>query len=177
MRSLSGADVLAEDRLFATLDPVTRRLRLPSGEVVLLTDTVGFIQKLPTQLVAAFRATLEELAEADLLLHVVDIAHQNAFEHAQAVDATLADLGVGDRPQLVALNKVDLLRTSEGRGVEDFDEAKALVLGAGAPPGNVALVSAEKRWGLDGLLRRVEAALDGDIDMSAPAAEMLARSG
>src|SRR5512140_106302 len=98
MRALSGANVLAENKLFATLDPVTRRLRLPSGETVLLTDTVGFIQKLPTDLVAAFRATLEELEEADLLLHVLDIAHPNAFEQTQAVDATLTDLGVESRP-------------------------------------------------------------------------------
>ncbi|MFQ6019787.1 MAG: GTPase HflX, partial [Dehalococcoidia bacterium] len=80
MRALSGADVLVEKRLFATLDPLTRRVGLPSGEVFLLTDTVGFIQKLPAQLVAAFRATLEELAEADLLVHVVDITHPNAAE-------------------------------------------------------------------------------------------------
>ncbi|WP_373324340.1 GTPase HflX [Tepidiforma flava] len=98
MRALSGADVLAEDRLFATLDPVTRRISLPSGEVVLLTDTVGFIQKLPTGLVAAFRATLEELEDADLLLHVVDIAHPNAYQHVQTVEATLRDLGVHESP-------------------------------------------------------------------------------
>ena len=120
MRALSGADVLAEDKLFATLDPVTRRLRLPSGEVVLLTDTVGFIQKLPTELVAAFRATLEELSEADLLLHVVDIAHPNAFEQTQAVEATLQDLGVAERPTLLALNKVDLLRDDDGRRVAEL---------------------------------------------------------
>src|SRR6185295_12144760 len=82
MKALSGADVLAEDKLFATLDPVTRRLRLPSGEVVLLTDTVGFIQKLPTDLVAAFRATLEELAEADLIVQVLDASSPAAEEQA-----------------------------------------------------------------------------------------------
>jgi len=163
MRTLSGADVLAEDKLFATLDPVTRRLRLPSGEVVLLTDTVGFIQKLPTELVAAFRATLEELAEADLLLHVIDISHPNAFEHTQAVDKTLADLGVASKPRLLALNKVDLLRTEEGALVADFDEAREAVHGAGAPPANVVLISAEKRWGLELLLRRIESGLDGDL--------------
>ena len=164
MRALSGADVLAENKLFATLDPVTRRLRLPSGEVVLLTDTVGFIQKLPTDLVAAFRATLEELAEADLLLHVIDISHQNAFEQTQSVDATLAELGVGERPTLLALNKVDLLRDDDGKLVADFDEARALVQGAGAPPPNVALVSAERRWGLEALLRRIEDGLDGGLE-------------
>jgi GTP-binding protein HflX len=179
MRALSGADVLAEDRLFATLDPVTRRLRLPSGEVVLLTDTVGFIQKLPTDLVAAFRATLEELSEADLLLHVIDIAHPNAFEHTQAVDATLQDLGVAERPTLLALNKVDLLRDDDGHRVANFDDARALIHGAGAPPRNVALVSAAKSWGLTLLLDRVSDALDGDLDAGDPAEAraVFARSG
>lgn len=164
MRALSGADVLAEDKLFATLDPVTRRMGLPSGEVVLLTDTVGFIQKLPTDLIAAFRATLEELKEADLLLHVIDISHPNAYEHTQTVDATLRDLEVGEKPRLLALNKVDLLRHEDGRPVEDYDEARALILGAGAPPRNVVIISAAARWGLDTLKRRIEEALDGDLD-------------
>ncbi len=163
MRALSGADVLAEDKLFATLDPVTRRLGLPSGEVVLLTDTVGFIQKLPTQLVAAFRATLEELSEADLLLHVIDISHRNAFEHTETVDKTLAELGVAEKPVLLALNKVDALLDEDGAPVEDFDHAKAVILGAGAPPRNVVLISAQGRWGLDALRRRIEDALDGDL--------------
>lgn len=164
MRALSGADVFVENKLFATLDPVTRRLKLPSGETALLTDTVGFIQKLPTELVAAFRATLEELQEADVLLHVVDLSHPNAFQHVESVTGTLKDLGVEGRTQLLALNKVDRLTTVDGVLVASFDEAKALVHGAGAPPANVALVSAAKRWGLDALLRRIEGALDGDID-------------
>lgn len=177
MRSLSGADVLAEDKLFATLDPVTRRLGLPSGEVVLLTDTVGFIQKLPTQLVAAFRATLEELAEADLLLHVIDISHPNAFEHTETVDKTLAELGVAGKPALLALNKVDALRDEDGEPVEDYDHAKALILGAGAPPRNVVLISAQERWGLDALRRRIEDALDGDLDAGAgDLAELVGRA-
>ncbi|MBI5946940.1 MAG: GTPase HflX [Chloroflexi bacterium] len=175
MRTLSGADVLAEDKLFATLDPVTRRLRLPTGETVLLTDTVGFIQKLPTDLVAAFRATLEELEEADLLLHVVDIAHPNAFEHVQTVEATLKDLGVSEKPVLLALNKVDMLSNEEGAPVHDFDEAKAVLHGAGSPPANVVLVSAEKRWGLDLLLSRVADALDGRIPTGGETAALLGR--
>ena len=164
MTALSGADVLAEDKLFATLDPVTRRLGLPSGEVVLLTDTVGFIQKLPTQLVAAFRATLEELEEADLLLHVIDISHANAYEHTQTVDSTLEDLGVGDKARLLALNKVDLLADEDGTVVEDYDAAQALIVGAGAPPRNVVIISAVERWGLSTLKRRIEEALDGGLD-------------
>ena len=108
MRALSGADVLAEDKLFATLDPVTRRVRLPGGETVLLTRQWASSRSLRSSLLA-FRATLEELEEADILLHVIDISHPHAFEHTQTVDATLADLGVGDKPRLLALNKVDLL--------------------------------------------------------------------
>ncbi len=177
MRALSGADVLAEDKLFATLDPVTRRLGLNSGEVVLLTDTVGFIQKLPMQLVAAFRATLEELEEADLLLHVIDISHKNAFEHTETVDSTLRELGVGEKPTLLALNKVDLLTNEDGERVADFDEARATLLGAGAPPRNVVLISAEKRWGLDTARRRIEEALDGDLDDDdASIAELVGRA-
>lgn len=176
MRALSGADVLAENKLFATLDPVTRRLRLLTGEVVLLTDTVGFIQKLPTDLVAAFRATLEELAEADLLLHVIDISHPNAFEQTQAVDSTLKDLGVEERPRLLALNKVDLLRDEDGEVVADYDEARALIHGAGAPPRNVVLVSAAKRWGLEMLLSRIADALDGGLEqMDEDVAELFSR--
>ncbi|MEX2081678.1 MAG: GTPase HflX [Dehalococcoidia bacterium] len=173
MRALSGADVLAEDRLFATLDPVTRRLRMPSGDVVLLTDTVGFIQKLPTGLVAAFRATLEELEEADLLLHVIDISHPQAYEQTQTVDDTLASLGVSTTTRLLALNKVDLLLRADGQPVATFDEAKEVVHGAGAPPRNVALVSAERRWGLDNLLVRIEEALAGLMPAEATHGEEL----
>lgn len=109
LNALSGAGVLAEDRLFATLDPTTRRVELPSGQTVLFSDTVGLIQKLPTQLVAAFRATLEELNDADILLHVIDITHKNAPEQVQTVQRLLGELGVGETPTILALNKVDLL--------------------------------------------------------------------
>ena len=101
--------ILAEDKLFATLDPTTRRVRLPAGKTALFTDTVGFIQKLPTQLVAAFRATLEEIEEADLLLHVVDLTHPNAVEQAQSVERTLQELHITDIPIVMALNKIDRL--------------------------------------------------------------------
>lgn len=106
---LANANVYAADQLFATLDPTTRRVEFAAGRQVLFTDTVGFIQKLPTQLIAAFRATLEEIAEADLLLHVIDITHPNAIAQWKAVQETLADLGAGHIPTINALNKIDLL--------------------------------------------------------------------
>jgi len=164
MRALSGADVLAEDKLFATLDPVTRRLRLTTGETVLLTDTVGFIEKLPHDLVAAFRATLEELEEADLLLHVIDISHPHAFEHSQTVERTLGELGVADRPTLLVLNKIDLVRDEEGNTPASYEEAVEILEAAGPRPANVVLISAERRWGLDELRARIAAALDGSLD-------------
>jgi len=111
--AISGASVLAEDKLFATLDPTTRRVALPSGRQVLFTDTVGFLQKLPTALVAAFRATLEEVTDADALVHVVDITHHNAREQAETVVEVLSDLGVVGKPILVAMNKIDLLSDPE----------------------------------------------------------------
>ena len=156
MRALSGADVLAEDKLFATLDPATRRINLLPGSngrpplTVLLTDTVGFIQKLPTQLVAAFRATLEELNEADLLLHVVDITHREAAEQSATVDETLQGLGVADKPRVVALNKVDRLRRADGRPIESLDEIPELSTQTSMPERSV-LVSAARGWGLDDL--------------------------
>jgi len=104
---LTNADVLTANKLFATLDPTTRRLSLPSGNIVLLTDTVGFIQKLPTNLIAAFRATLEEISEADLLLHVIDIDHANTIAQWHSVMNTLIDIGAGNIPILTVLNKID----------------------------------------------------------------------
>lgn len=115
LNALAHADVLAEDKLFATLDPTTRRVRLPRGHTVLFTDTVGFIQKLPTQLVAAFRATLEEITEADAMLHVVDVTHPNAVEQYQSVMDTLSELGAGAKQMVVALNKADKLTDGDRR--------------------------------------------------------------
>jgi GTPase len=107
--ALTEAEVLAEDKLFATLDPTTRHMLLPGNAEILLTDTVGFIQKLPTRLVAAFRATLEEVIDADLLLEVVDVSHENAIEQSETVSDVLASLESGDKPRVTALNKIDLL--------------------------------------------------------------------
>ncbi len=107
--ALTLADVLVENKLFATLDPTTRHLVLPSHQEILLSDTVGFIQKLPTDLVAAFRATLEEVNEADILIEVVDISHENAIEQSQTVSEVLTELGANDKPRITALNKIDRL--------------------------------------------------------------------
>ncbi len=109
LNRLADAGVYVADQLFATLDPTTRRIELPGGQLALVTDTVGFIQKLPTELIAAFRATLEEIAEADLLLHLIDVTHQSASEHSEAVLQTLHDIDADHIPILTVLNKIDLL--------------------------------------------------------------------
>jgi GTPase len=109
LNALTGADVLVKDILFATLDPTTRRLKLPTNQNVLLTDTVGFIRKLPHGLVEAFKATLEEVVQADLLLHVVDISHPQAEEQITAVNAVLDEIGAGGKPTLMVFNKIDRL--------------------------------------------------------------------
>lgn len=152
LNALAGADVYAADQLFATLDPTTRQVALPGGQQVLFTDTVGFIQKLPTQLVAAFRATLEEISEADLLLHVLDITHSNAQEQAQTVEATLKELGVADRPTLTVLNKVDRLE-----GIAEQEVAH--IVSEMELPTDFIAVSAQKGWGLDALRSRIEPAI------------------
>ena len=119
MNALSDANVLVADQPFATLDPTTRRITLPGGTVVLLSDTVGFINKLPAALVAAFRATLEELDDADLLVHVVDAAHPDLHERMAVVRETLRELGLADRPALTVMNKADALRGAEGRTLRE----------------------------------------------------------
>ena len=148
---LTQAGALAEDKLFATLDPLTRRLMLPGGQEVLLSDTVGFIAKLPTDLVAAFRATLEELESADLLLHVVDISSERASERADIVQGVLDDLGVGERPVLTVLNKADLVAESAEELERTLPEARAA---------DSVVVSAQRDWNIDELQERIEAMLE-----------------
>ncbi len=114
LNALTGAAVLAEDKLFATLDPTTRRLRLPTNQNALLSDTVGFIRKLPHQLVESFKATLEEVVEADLLLHVVDAANPAATEQIAAVNEVLKEIHAADKPTLMVFNKTDLLPQANG---------------------------------------------------------------
>lgn len=111
--AVTGAEVLQEDKLFATLDPTTRRLRLPTNQNVLLSDTVGFIRKLPHRLVEAFKATLEEVVEADLLLHVVDVTHPHAEHHIESVNRVLGEIGADEKPTLLVFNKIDNLEMSE----------------------------------------------------------------
>ncbi len=128
LNRLARANVYAADQLFATLDPTTRRVELPGGTHALFTDTVGFIQKLPTTLVAAFRATLEEIAESDLLLHVVDISHPNAMNQFEAVQQTLDEIGAGHIPVITALNKLDRLNNPQGAlaVLENYPHAMAV---------------------------------------------------
>jgi GTP-binding protein HflX len=145
LHALTGADVLIQDQLFATLDPTTRRCELPGNRLALFTDTVGFIQKLPTQLVAAFRATLEEITEADLLLHVVDVTHPHALAQVSAVEETLRELDVDGLPCVTALNKIDRL-----------PESVSLSQVLPVPSETAVPISALTHRGLDELLRRVE---------------------
>ncbi len=152
LNAIADADVVAEDQLFATLDPTTRRVKLPSDRLALFSDTVGFIQKLPTMLVSAFRSTLEEVNEADLLVHVVDISHANMEEQIAAVEEVLDDLGAADKPIVVALNKIDRLDRS------DPDDALMLAQAVADNPAAV-LISARKGLGLDDLLSAVDSAL------------------
>ncbi|MBI5303367.1 MAG: GTPase HflX [Chloroflexi bacterium] len=167
LNALSGADILTEDKLFATLDPTTRRVKLPGGSEALFTDTVGFIQKLPTELVAAFRATLEEITEADVLLHVLDASHANARDQAHAVEETLEEIGAGDKPMVIALNKMDRILLpnpplGKGRdwvGSVTQDESVRFAQDMFLREGNAVRISALKGQGLDELLALVERAL------------------
>jgi GTP-binding protein HflX len=160
LNALCKADVLVDDRLFATLDPTTRRLILPDNSVVLVTDTVGFIRKLPPTIISAFRATLEELSEASLLLHVVDLASTDAAEQCQTVEKILGELGLADKKRLTVLNKIDRLLESEptqdGHGVENV----LANLGV-APDESTVLISAVRGWGLPRLLEVIARALAG----------------
>jgi GTP-binding protein HflX len=153
LNTLSRADVLAEDKPFSTLDPVTRRLTLPDSRQVLLTDTVGFIHKLPPSIVEAFRATLEEIDEASLLLHVVDITHPDAAEQCQTVENILVDLHLNTKPRLTVLNKVDLAAKS-------LEDLATLTVDLKLPSDTIVSVSALKGWGLGNLLHKITVYLD-----------------
>ena len=150
MRALSGADVLIEDRLFATLDSTTRRVSLGYNRDILLSDTVGFIKKLPHHLIASFHSTLEEAIEADLLLHVVDVSHPACEEHIATVIEVLGELDVADRPTMMVFNKNDLLD----------DQTRREYLTATYP--DAVWLSAETGEGLKGLQWAIYNHLEGD---------------
>ena len=152
--SLSKAGVDVGNRLFSTLDPVTRRLTLRTGQQFLITDTVGFIHKLPPSIIAAFHATLEELDEADLLLHIVDITHKNAANQCLTVEKILIELNLANKPKITVFNKLDLALSSEVElealtAIPYFEEEIVL------PSEDVALISAVKGWGIDELLTKI----------------------
>ncbi len=151
LNSLSGAGVMVRNSLFSTLDPVTRRIRLPDGREVLLTDTVGFIQKLPPLVIAAFRATFEELQEADLLLHVIDITHKNTLEQSGTVKNLLKELNLDKKPILTVYNKVGLL--PDAANESDFNNLVQYYRKSDAGP--VVLISAAKKWGLNDLVANI----------------------
>ena len=154
LRALTKAEVLVEDKLFATLDPTTRRMALPDNKQVLITDTVGFIKKLPPTIVIAFHATLEELIEASVLVHVIDITSQNAAEQCQTVEGILSELKLAEKPRITAFNKIDLLPdVADAR-----DEATALSRIADygdCNPSNTVMTSVSRRWGLRGLVEAI----------------------
>jgi len=143
LNQLTNADVYVADQLFATLDPTTRKIKLPNGQQALLSDTVGFIQKLPTTLIAAFRATLEEIAEADLLLHIIDVTHPNSFAQAKSVLETLNEIGAGDIPIITVLNKIDLFKDNDQNSEIRYKYP------------NTYLVSALQNLGIDNLLKAI----------------------
>jgi GTP-binding protein HflX len=154
LNALSQADVFVEDKLFATLDPTTRRLTLADKSAVLITDTVGFIRKLPLTIVTAFRATLEELAEASMLLHIVDLTCHNAAEQWQTVEDILTDLNLADKPRITALNKIDLLLDRN----KTWDEQTAISFlsdQSQTVSRNTVLISAAKKWGFSKLLELI----------------------
>ena len=162
LNKLTKADVVAENRLFSTLDPVTRRIVTPMGRDVLLTDTVGFIQKLPTAVVAAFRATLEEVQEADVILHVQGITHPNAAEQSDVVESILDDLAVSDKPRILVLNKVDLLDDASDADASDAPAVERLI--ADAAECRAVFTSAQTGSGLRPLLDEIDAALSAAED-------------
>jgi GTP-binding protein HflX len=148
--AFTDAEVLAENKLFATLDPTTRHTLLPNNQEALLTDTVGFIQKLPTRLIAAFRATLEEVIEADLLLEVVDVVHENAIEQSETVSEILGSLQAADKPRVTALNKIDLLEDSTELDISLYP--------------NAVPVSALQRSGLEKLRTKIAEVLANSME-------------
>ena len=163
LNRLTNADVAAEDMLFTTLDPVTRKIQTPAGRDVLLTDTVGFIQKLPHAVVAAFRATLEEAQESTLVIHVLDITHPNAAEQSEVVEKILADMGIASKPRILVLNKIDLLEPLESSG--ESPNGTPPIQELAEDQRRVVFTSAQTGEGMDGLRAAIDDLLS---DMEEP---------
>lgn len=162
--ALSDSDVYAQDQLFATLDTTMSAIKLPAFGKIILADTVGFVRELPHKLVEAFKATLEEAAEADLLLHVIDASASNVDEQIQAVNTVLAEIGAADIPVIEVMNKMDLV-ANYGKGVEP--------LTVGAQPNKKIWVSAQRKTGLDELASAIAEHLSGETwcgELTLPAA-------
>ena len=160
--NLSKANVTVEDKLFSTLDTVTRRLTMSNDRAVLLTDTVGFINKLPSSIVAAFRSTLEELNEADIFLHIVDITHKDAANQCHTVDETLNKLHLIHKPRIIVFNKLDLvidneMELAEITTVPYLEEEFVL------PNNDISMISAAKNWGMSKLLDKIKLKLNNEI--------------
>jgi GTP-binding protein HflX len=151
LNTLSHSEVTVEDKLFATLDPTTKRLVLPDRSIILISDTVGFIRKLPPTVVTSFRATLEELKEAKILLHVVDLSSANAFKQCQVVEEIIQDLRINDKPRITVLNKIDLMIDGDKQKEKVLDDLQSTI--------NVCydtvMISAKKGWGLNNLLKSI----------------------
>ena len=145
LNTLTGSDVEAENKLFSTLDPTTRKVRLPSGREVLVTDTVGFIQKQPPTVITAFKATLEEIVDTDVILHVIDMSHENADVHADIVGEAIRTMKIEDKPQILVLNKIDALK---GGVAETLKEAVERFRGSLT---RTVLTSATENIGIDAL--------------------------
>jgi len=156
LNSLSKSDVFAEDKLFATLDPSSRRMRFPDEKEVIFVDTVGFIRNLPNELMGAFRATLEELAEADILLHIVDVSNTEIKRHIEVVNKTIQELGHEEKPTILVLNKCDLLSEPEVKSIQNI-------------VGGIA-VSALTRFGLTGLITEIIELMNSDLELRDPGA-------
>ena len=167
LNALSRSEVAVKNELFSTLDPTTRRTVLPDKRTVLLTDTVGFIRKLPTTLISAFRATLEELAEANILIHVVDLTSHNAAEQSETVEGILKELDLTQKPRITALNKIDLLLSTD-RIWKEGTALEYIASRCGEPGPNTVLISATKKWGFERLLAMISQMLGQTTVQASP---------
>jgi GTP-binding protein HflX len=154
LNALSRANVAIENKVFTTLDPTTRRILLPDGNFALLSDTVGFIRKLPPNIIKAFRATLEELEEADLLLNIIDFSSFYAAEENHAVENILKDLGLTEKPKITVLNKIDVALGKDKNWTEE-EALQYLLSNQTDVDENMFFISAVKKWGFAGLLARI----------------------